>query len=191
MRIATLIVGLAASGCGRLAFDPVEVAPDAPPVSFVRPLSPRGTFLRPELDAPAELASLDPPLILRLADEGIVPGRTLYLEQRGGFDYTGNGRDEGHLLGLFSTSDVVLDPAQPVRVPGAIDAGEDTVTVHDIAEDFDIAFLWFRPDPSPRNGNGVEVVVPEGAVYLMVAFVDSVYRDNGDDPDLAVAIEGR
>ena len=90
--------------------------------------------------------------------------------------------DETRMAGVFSATDTVLPPWNDVRVPDAIDAGEDYETPHywtcilllcfpipatDIPEDF-------RIDPE------VEVVVPSGAEYLIVAPVDGdlEFEDN-------------
>lgn len=116
------------------------------------------------------------PLVISLADLGAVPGDTLRLTAVGTYADSTLLRDgnETRMAGVFSATDTVLPRWNDERIPDAIDAGNDYVTPHywscilllcfptpstDIAEDF-------RIDPE------VDVVVPSGAEYLIVAPVD-------------------
>ena len=130
---------------------------------------------------------------IALGGLGISGGDTIQLERLGAFyDGTygyGPGIDPWSLqtstemIGVFSSSDVLLAPNVLNRVPGAIDAGIPVVTWNtyfgnmstDIPQDFRIA--------------DTIVQVPLGANYLFVAAEDIYYSDNSDpDGDYAVRI---
>jgi hypothetical protein len=111
---------------------------------------------------------------VRLADHGIDPGELIAIYMKGGFN---NGYAETQAaVGVFSSSNVLLDQSELNRVQGAIDAGNDYFTPAtlsggeptDIAEDFNCC-----PD--------VCLYVPSGANYLFVSAQDNYYVDNSDD----------
>ncbi|NIT61742.1 MAG: T9SS type A sorting domain-containing protein [Aliifodinibius sp.] len=88
------------------------------------------------------------------------------------------------MIGVFSSNDSLLDPSQPHRVPGAIDAGEDFTTSPtwngglptDIPEDFFI--------------DSILIQVPDSASFIFVSAHDSWYNDNTDpDNDFAVDMQ--
>lgn len=130
---------------------------------------------------------------IALGDLGISGGEFIQLERLGAFyDGTyGYGPDidtlslqtSTEMIGVFSSSGVLLGPDVLNRVPGAIDAGIPVVTWNtyfgnlstDIPQDFRIA--------------NTIVQVPLGANYLFVAAEDIYYSDNSDpDGDYAVRI---
>lgn len=136
-------------------------------------------------------APLDP-LVIDLADLDAIPGDTLRLTREGTFATSLLLKDgnETEMIGVFSASDVVLPADQHYRVPDAIDAGPDfvtqgywkcvliifcTVDETDIDEDFLI-------DPS------VDVVVPTGAQYLIVAPYDGADQHWDDNGGLAFGV---
>jgi hypothetical protein len=142
-------------------------------------LNSRGSYLQAKQgDEPLQ------PLVISLIDVGAVPGDTLHLDRVGTYaDVTllkdGN---ETALSGIFSATTEIRSPGQRTRVPGAIDAGPDVRTGYlkcllifcsfsstDVPQDF-------RIDP----GSGVDVVVPAGANYLIVAPLSPSYewKDN-------------
>ena len=120
-------------------------------------------------------------LAIRLEDLAIRPGDTIRLECLGTFF---NGRTESkNLAGVFSTNASLLPPAEPHRVPGAIDVGLSRESGRmfygdestDIPEDFEI--------------DDTTILVPEGATHLFVAPPDTLFSDNHDrDGDFAVRI---
>jgi hypothetical protein len=138
----------------------------------------KSSYLLAEGDDPVD------PLVISLADLGAVPGDTLRLTAVGTYADSTLLRDgdETRVAGVFSATDTVLPESFHERIPDAIDAGEDYETPHywtcililcwptpatDIPEDF-------RIDPE------VDVVVPDGAEYLIVAPIDRHldYEDN-------------
>lgn len=156
-------------------------------------VNPKSSFLLANQegdDAPAA------PAVIDLESFGIAAGDTLSLARVGTFSSEGLLRDgiRTRLLGVFSATDVVLPDDASHRVPDAIDAGTNvftsgylqcflifcTIADTDIPEDFEI-------DPT------VEVVVPDGAQYLIVAPYDDsdhYWSDNsgfGLGVDVAVA----
>jgi hypothetical protein len=133
-------------------------------------LNSKSSYLLAEGDDPVE------PLVVSLAELGAAPGDTLRLTAVGTYADSTLFRDgdETRVAGVFSATDTVLPPGEDVRIPDAIDAGEDYETPHywtcilllclpipatDIPEDF-------RIDPE------VDVVVPDGAQYLIMAPID-------------------
>ncbi len=130
-------------------------------------LNSKSSYLLARGDEPVE------PLVIPLAELDAGAGDTLRLTAVGTYADSTLFRDgdETRVAGVFSATDTVLPPGEEVRIPDAIDAGEDYKTPHywtcflficipypstDIPEDF-------RIDPE------VDVVVPEGAEYLIVA----------------------
>jgi hypothetical protein len=116
------------------------------------------------------------PLVIPLADLGAVPGDTLRLETVGTYstlELLMDGTDT-KLGGVFSSTDEVLSPSVLDRIPGAIDVAPNVYTWvsivcifgqcadfggDDIPEDF-------RIDPA------IDIAVPAGAEYLVVAPID-------------------
>ncbi|NBC32837.1 MAG: beta-propeller fold lactonase family protein [Alphaproteobacteria bacterium] len=153
-----------------------------PGPAIAEPLSPNATFLRvADADNGAE-----GPLVLDLAEIGYTAGDVLRLSTLGDFARSASFSDDADtLVGLFSTTDTLLDGGERARVPGAIDAGEDVESSPtffgsletDIPEDFEI------------TGDGVDVAVPAGASYLFVGVLDNLLEDNLDaDDDLGLAL---
>ncbi len=134
----------------------------------------KGSYLRAhDLDSPSA------PLIIPLADMGIVAGNKVKLTRIGTYsDVTQlQDGDQSRLTGLFSSSNVILSKENRYRVQGAINAGSDITTAPywdcliwplcwtvptDISQDF-------RIDPD------VTVTVPTGAQFLVVAPLPSSY----------------
>ena len=129
------------------------------------------------LDAPK------PPIAISLADLGAVPGDTLRLERVGTYsDLTTlvDGIDTS-LTGIFSATSTVLGASVRNRVPGAIDAGSDVQTGFlscivplvcqlistDVPQDF-------------RIGRSLDIVVPSGAAYVIVAPLPPSYLWSDD-----------
>ncbi len=133
-----------------------------------------------------------PPAVIALADFGIAPGDTVSLTRVGTFATDGLLRDGNRtrLVGVFSATDVVLPDTESHRVPGAVDAGTNiftsgylqcflifcTIAQTDIPEDFEI-------DPA------VEVVVPAGAQYLIVAPYDDADHYWSDNSGFALGVD--
>ena len=138
---------------------------------IIIPMSSFEQFLRVD---PADVAQA--PLVVTLESYGLAPGYTLRIQPVGGFD-NGPGTDAPHaFMAVFSASSTVLASSLRYRVPGAIDAGEDYVTVPtcpgghltDIPEDFTV------------NVEGVDVVIPAGATHLMLCPRECYSNDNSD-----------
>ncbi len=132
-------------------------------------LDPKASFLH-TCDDPGALNTAP----VDLAAHGILPGDWILIDQIGSYDGGGGWHDLTNMHGVFSSSSTLLAGDQLNRVPGAIDAGEDIVTIPtfncsgeptDIAEDFDI-------DPY------VIIQVPAGAKYIFMAPNESKYEDN-------------
>jgi len=131
-------------------------------------IDPRATYLRTSQDSLALT-----PVAISLEARGIRPGDLVRIEEVGTYAYSGNPNLLAtDLIGVFSFSNTVLSGTNARRISGAIDAGVDRVTprtffgnmLTDIPEDFDA-----------RNA---ELRVPEGARYLFVSSVDSLFGDN-------------
>ncbi len=140
------------------------------------PLNPRATYLHV---ASADSALDSPPI--SLAALGLMPGDIARLERLGMFDNGPQGETFVSLLGVFSSTNVLLPPANAHRVPGAIEAGVDFTSActffgcepTNIPEDFAIG----SPDAS---FTGICMVIPPGAAYLFVGPHDSLFEDNTD-----------
>ncbi|GMG81721.1 hypothetical protein LNKW23_09340 [Paralimibaculum aggregatum] len=144
-----------------------------------------GTYLRvdPEFDEAAA------PTVVDLAALGFGPGDSLALNAVGDFSF-GPGEPEApfDLLGVFSSDGVVLeDQTLLARVPGAIDAGEDVISLAtdpgglptDIPEDFLI----------PAGDAPLTIEIPEGAGFLILSANDGFFSDNTDaEPNFGVEI---
>jgi len=147
-------------------------------------IDPVRTFLFTNNDPWSGNGSVPGSIPLALGDFGITGGEFIQLQQLGSYyDGTygyGPGIDVSSLatstemIGVFSSSDVILAPNVLNRVPGALDAGIPVVTWNtlfgnmstDIPQDFRIA--------------NTIVQVPLGANYLFVAAEDIYYSDNSD-----------
>ena len=147
-------------------------------------IDPLQTFLFTNNDPWSGNGSVPGSLPIALGSLGISGGQFVQLEQLGSFyDGTygyGPGVDASNLavstemIGVFSSTNVLLAPNLLNRVPGAIDAGIPVVTWNtlfgnmstDIPQDFRIA--------------NTLVQVPLGANYLFVAAEDIYYSDNSN-----------
>jgi hypothetical protein len=128
--------------------------------------------------------SIRDPLVISLAELGASPGDILRLDTVGTYAPLEALMDgtETRLGGVFSSTDEVLDPSVLDRIPGAIDVAPNVYTWvsivcifgkcidlggDDIPEDF-------RIDPA------IDIAVPEGAEYLVVAPIDALrnWQDN-------------
>lgn len=144
----------------------------APVLGAELPIDPRTSFLRANGETPPL------PLVLDLSALGISDGDSVYLASRGEFNFGTILSDVSDLaIAVFSSSPHV-DPNVMLlhRVPGAIDAGMNTISPPtsiggldtDIEEDFAVDRL------------GVQVIVPKDAAYLVVQASDSFFSDNSD-----------
>jgi hypothetical protein len=124
--------------------------------------------------------------IVTLADHGFIPGHLLRFETLGDYDNGPGGDTFNGVMVVFSSNSTLLGPTLLARVPGAIDAGTDHVTIPtcpgnlatDIPQDFTIPL------------EGVEVQIPPGATHVFLATRDCLYRDNSDpDGDFSVRLE--
>ena len=144
----------------------------------------RGTYLYPD---PQGSAGIESPGIADLQSNGISPGDEVLISFEGTVDVYGGSDYHAldYLIGVFSSTNQLLSISEAVRVPGAIDAGEDVDTGEtwfskentDIPEDFEIT-------PS----TGFSIIVPENAKYLFVAMLDSWYSDNTSPGPLSVTV---
>lgn len=143
-------------------------------------IDPKSTFLRTNND-PAAVNSIS----IELASLGLGTGDYVRLEQLGDLSQRTGDPDiiTGHLLGVFSNTNILLGSSTLNRVQDAIDAGNDESTgptffgnlPNDIAEDFLITNTLIQ--------------IPAGAAYLFVAASDSYYSDNSDlDGDYGMRI---
>jgi len=146
-------------------------------------------------DGVNEAHHIENPLIVDLADAGFKPGDLISISSQGRIRFAVDGApdwytDNPGLSGVFSASDTLLwDRSQegqvgPLhRVPDAIAVGVSYVTPdtyygkvsNDIPEDFGI------------SGSGTSIRIPSGAVYLMLAVVDTGVSNN--DGWIKVTIE--
>lgn len=151
----------------------------------IYPLSSRATYLHTNQDLSATGA-----LAIPLSERAYAPGTWITITALGDFKVGAAYNDEYVSMGgVFSSSNVLLDPAAANRIPGAIDAGTDYITSPtwsgtqptDIAADFAIGLSEAQ--------RSVTLPIPEGANWLLVGIIESHYSDNTDpDGDLAVAI---
>ena len=134
-------------------------------------IDPASSFLRTSQEVPP------PALAIDLGALNIAPGDTLLLEQLGAFRFSdGAAMDIATgMLGLFSSSDVLLDSSLLNRVPGAIDAGLDV--------DSGTTFFDGLPRDIPQDfliEAATIVLVPENAAFLFVETGDVFATDNTD-----------
>ena len=137
-------------------------------------LNPQSSYLLARNDKPKD------PLVISLAELGAAAGDTLRMTVVGTYADSLALKDGNETLAaaVFSATDTVLPRGDSDRIPDAIDAGQNYQTPRywdcfglicwpsastDIPEDF-------RVDP------GVDVVVPSGAEYLIVAPVDTALK---------------
>ena len=137
-------------------------------------LNPQSSYLLARNDKPKD------PLVISLAELGAAAGDTLRMTVVGTYADSLALKDGNETLAaaVFSATDTVLPRGYSDRIPDAIDAGQNYQTPRywdcfglicwpsastDIPEDF-------RVDP------GVDVVVPSGAEYLIVAPVDTALK---------------
>jgi len=142
----------------------------------VIPLNPKATFLHTSSDP---VPSSTP---VSLAPLGITAGKCVRIRPVGDFDFGPAGDTGIGCIGVFSASPTILAASLLHRVPDAIDAGTDYVSVStffgnqptDIAEDFTIALDGGQPETT--------VEVPAGAAWLFLSTADHYFSDN-IDPD--------
>ena len=145
-------------------------------------VDPRGTYLLGSSEYPAQ-----PALRIDLGFYQFNEGDFIYLQQLGNYQFSIYNDANGNpfpdtavdMIGIFSSSDVLLDLSVLHRVPGAIDAGTTPFVTQntlfgglatDIPEDYYIP------------GTGMTIQIPHLARYLFVAASDQFYSDNFD-PD--------
>ena len=145
----------------------------------------RGTYLYPD---PQNNVDIESPGIVDLQSNGFSAGDTILISFEGTIDVYGESEyvPVTALWGVFSSTNQLLPVSETDRVPGAIDAGDDTDTGvtwfseenTDIPEDFEIA---------PSSGFSIEI--PQNAKYLFVSCRDSWYADNTSPGPIEVTIE--
>ncbi|NUL82270.1 MAG: hypothetical protein HUU60_06055 [Armatimonadetes bacterium] len=145
-------------------------------ISFL--IDPRETYLRTNADPNAwENVPIYLPAI------GVLPGDIVLIESLGSYHGGSSGANRTDMLGMFSNSWNLDPPSSPARVPGAIDAGLDVVSVNtregnlptDIPQDFSIG--------------STRIQVPASGLYLFVCPNDNFFGDNTDaNSDYAVRI---
>ena len=148
-------------------------------------VSVRGTYLYPD---PQNSSDVEAPGIADLQSNGFSAGDTILISFEGSVDVYGQSNyvPVTSLWGVFSSTNQLLSISEADRVPGAIDAGEDTDTGEtwfseentDIPEDFEI---------SPSTG--FSIVIPQNAKYLFISSRDSWYADNTSLGPISVTIE--
>jgi hypothetical protein len=174
MRRKNALLSLVFLVCALVASDAYGVSVSVPSTS--------GFLLASSTDTPGA------PVIFDLVALGISPGDVLLIDQLGDFSFGTAFPDTGTAMhGVFSSSSTILSQDNLNRVPGAIDAGTDSVTgatffgalPTDIPEDF-------RINPE------VEIVVPTGASFLFVGVADSFFGDNSDpNQNFAVTVTAK
>jgi hypothetical protein len=121
------------------------------------------------------------PLVIPLADLGAAPGDTLRLERVGTYsDLTllKDGTDTA-LSGVFSSTSEVKAENLRTRVPGAVEAGPNVKTGYWKCLIFPLCVFVSTdvPQDFPVAGS-TDVVVPEGAQYLVLAPLPPAYTWN-------------
>lgn len=180
----------------RISFVVGSVAYVAASSASVLSLDPRATYLLNTADSKGVFASNA--VAFSLSALGLSAGDSIFLQRVGDYQ-AGNGirsatglpfaDDSTSLIGVFSSSNVLLSRSTLNRVQGAIDAGlPERVTqdpfygtgfTTDITEDFDIN----------NDGLGVAVIIPTGANYIFFSAFDRQFVDNSDpDGDFGVSI---
>ena len=178
-RTAPLVLLLALAACDGAQEEGIDTDPalgcDAPDAATVG-IEPTATYLLTREEDEARPAQAVP-----LADLGVGPGSRVRVERLGEFQFRARLNPDSVSYGavaVFSSSRTLRDRAERVRVPGALDAGDDYVTAPtlgegastDIPEDFRVV--------------GVDTLeVPAGAAFLFVSPDDREFQDNLDEDD--------
>ena len=180
------VLRVMALGCG-LSFA-TSIDAWANPISTDFSVDPRGTYLLGNSEYDAQ-----PALSIDLFSLGFSGGDSIYLQQLGNYQFSIYNDENGSpfpdtavdMIGVFSSSAVLLDLSVLHRVPDAIDAGTTPFVTQntlfggmatDIPEDFYI------------SGTGMTIQIPFQAHYLFVAANDRFYSDNFD-PDHNYGVE--
>ena len=177
-RLPLLCLALAVAGCDSTGIDPpgdTTCTTDCPPGGSAGPsavvdLDPAQTYLRTNeggaLDAPA----------LSLTDNGVGAGATLCFAAEGDYAYgpddvTSN-TDRPLALAVFSATPELRGSDQLLRVPGALDAGPDVVTLPTL--------VGGLPTDIPQDFDATDacVVVPDGARFIFFSPFDDRFEDN-------------
>ena len=136
-------------------------------------LNPKATYLHVNSDAALNAVPID------LAALGYQPGDMVKLSRLGEFDSGPAPKGSIGLLGVFSSSNVLLPATNLNRVPGAIEAGMDFASA--------CTFFSCQPTDIPQdfaigapNGSFTSVclTIPAGATHLFVGPHDSFFQDN-------------
>jgi hypothetical protein len=147
--------------------------------SVTIPIDPINTYLLTNDDGGAGDS-----LAIDLNSYGFFAGDTILLEQLGDFQRGVNFTDTATaMIGVFSSTSILLSSDNLNRVLGALDAGDDVTTSN----------TWFGDIstniPEDFSITSTVITIPVGAQYLFVAASDSLYQDNTDpDGDFAVRI---
>lgn len=157
------------------------------PLKYSFELDPKGTYLRTHNDDPGD------PLMVNLKDIEVEPGQLIKVRYSGTFRYGQLEKFDWRMpwryvvIGLFSSSSVILPEDSEHRVPGAIATCQPpfitNLTYHDklptdIPQDFRIA---------PHRG--FKVIVPKDAEYLFLSIHDIKYSDNqGNNIKLSIGV---
>lgn len=160
------------AAAGLLAVSALTAAPVAQAGTFTLNINPSLTFLHTNQDTAGSTVAID------LWALGVHEGDSLVLERLGAFAPHGTGAADdtaSGMIGVFSSTNQLLDGSYLNRVTGAIDAGTDVTTsvsyygamASDITQDFAI-------------GNNTVLTAPVGGRYLFVAASDSYWGDNTD-----------
>lgn len=148
-------------------------------------VSVRGAYLYVD---PQDNSGVESPCIVDLESGNISGGDTILISFEGTVDNYG-GSDYhtlDSLIGVFSSTNELLSITEPVRVPGAINAGED----------YDTGETWFSQEDTdiPEDfkitpSTGFSIQVPQNAKYLFISILDSWYPDNTAPSPITVTIE--
>lgn len=138
------------------------------------PVDPRQTYT---LTSAQDYTDVDAPAV-DLSALGYAPGHRVCFRAEG--DYIVDGterateRDLALVTAVFSSTPELLSGDLLERVPGAIEAGEDYITLDTFLDDLatDISQDFVADD--------VCLTIPDGARYVFFATVDSYYSDNTD-----------
>ncbi|HME72994.1 MAG TPA: hypothetical protein VKM54_24445 [Myxococcota bacterium] len=133
-----------------------------------------------------------PPLVIALSDVGAVAGDTLHLTRIGTFADSlqlKNG-NKTKVSGVFSSTNVVLGTNVQNRIPGAIQSTAPLFVTPPIFQGFRIVPTDIPQDFLIDVPGGLDVAVPAGANYLIVApfSPDLTWGDNSGF-SLGVAVE--
>jgi hypothetical protein len=174
--ILSVVAGMASLATGTPSFD----------LSFT--VSPQGTFLhQASYDVCSEynIPGCDMhPTFINLVDLGVQAGDTLTLNPTGDICFYANPGCTLYppdLAGVFSTSNVLLDPSFENRLPGAIAPGAGATLVGDNHNLYTYGTNQVTTIPDDFY-IPTTVVVPAGAMFLLVAVLDSAYADNSPGP---------